>query len=337
MTSRKELTHMLMIIVAAMMWGFGFSIQSIGARHVDTFTFLTGRSWLAFLIMLPVICVVDRVAGRQDGGAPGAQTAGSCAPAAGTPSAGSFAPAARRLFPMRGGSRKDLWLGSLLAGLFSFGTVTAQQIGVAHTTSAKVGFLTAMYVVIVPLLSLFLKKRPEPKIWFCVALAVAGLFFLCMKGSFSLQFGDAIVLLAALSNSFQVLLIAHYVQRTELFRFTTLQFFFGAVFSTICMIAFEQPTWAGVRAALPAILYAGIIANCVAFTLQVIGQRELSPTLTGIAMSMESVFSAIAGLVVLHQFLTARELLGCALMFAAILLSQITLPAHKPKKKALTG
>lgn len=209
----------------------------------------------------------------------------------------------------------------------------AQQIGIAYTTTAKSGFLTALYVVFVPLVSIFLGKRPEKKLWLCVLLGVAGLYFLCMKGTEGLGAGDLWTLLCAFLFSFQILSVSHFAGLTDGIRLSVWEFLTQSVIATVLMFVLEEPEPVAIRAALPAILYAGVMSSGVAYTLQIVGQKDLNPTIASLAMCLESVFSAISGWIVLGEILSAREIFGCALMFGAIVLSQVSLPSGNGRKR----
>ena len=184
----------------------------------------------------------------------------------------------------------------------------------------------------VPVLSIFLKKRPSARIWACVALALTGMYLLCITGGdLRMELGDAYELACALLFAVQILCVAHYSPLVDGVRLSRVMFLVVAVLSTILMFALETPTWASVRAALPAILYAGIMSSGIGYTLQILGQEGVNPTVASLVMSLESVFSALSGWIFLGERLSPRELLGAALMFAAIVLSQIE---FKTRKKA---
>ena len=301
----KQIRNTLLLVLAALIWGCAFVAQSVGAEYVGAFTFLAARSWLGGIVLLPLIAVLD-------GGAKG------------------------RREPLRAprtaAERRTLLHGGLCCGLLLFLSSAAQQFGISGTSTAKAGFITTMYVLIVPLLSLLAGRRVARKIWFCVALGVTGLYLLCMREGFSIGRGDTLMLLCALLFSGHILTVGHFSPRVDGVRLSCVQFFVTAVLSTLCMFLFEKPVWSEVRSAAIPILYAGILSSGAGYTLQIVGQRDLDPTIASLAMSLESVFSALAGWVLLHQRLTLRELAGCALMFAAILFAQI--PARKKRHAA---
>lgn len=296
-TRSKEIISTLLLLLTAMIWGAAFVAQSVGADNVGAFTFLASRSWLAGVALLPLVAVMRR---RSPGESPKPE-----------------------------GDRRTLILGGLLCGFFLFIASAAQQMGIATTTTAKAGFLTALYVILVPILSILIRKRVPPQVWGSAVIAVIGLYLLCMKGRFTLESGDALELLCAFLFACHIMVIDHFSPKVDGITMSCIQFFACAVFSTVCALLLEHPHWAQIRTALIPILYAGIFSSGVGYTLQIISQKNLHPTVASITMSLESVFSALFGWLLLHQTLNGREILGCVLMFGAIILAQ--LPA--PKKK----
>lgn len=297
LTRRTEVTHTLLLVLTAVIWGAAFVAQSVGAKYVGAFTFLSARSWIGFLFLIPVIFIRDRFVKNKNPETPGR--------------------------PQTRTQRKMLLAGGVVCGLFLFLASASQQLGIAHTTTAKSGFITAMYVVIVPILSIFLGQKADPKIWFCVILGVTGLYLLCITGPLSLGRGDSLTLLCALLFSFQILAVTYYATRADAVRLAAMEFLVEAILSTVCMLLLEKPVWDDLLSAGPAILYAGIMSSGVAYTLQIVAQRGLNPTVASLAMCLESVFSALGGWLLLNQTLTGRELAGCLLMFSAIVISQI--------------
>ncbi len=288
--------------MCAFLWGTTFVAQRMGAEYVSAFTYLAARSWVAVIFLTPVVYFMDRFSDRS-----------------GTDN--------RR--PRNRTDCRQLVLAGCLCGTMLFAASAAQQIGIGYTTASKAGFITALYVVLVPLLSIFLNKRPSPQIWACVLLALFGLYLLCMKtGSITLQLGDAWVLSCAFLFAVQILILSHYSPLLDPVRLSRMQFLVVAVLSTIFMFLFEHPTAENIRLGLPAILYAGIFSSGIAYTLQIIGQAGVNPTVASLVMSLESVFSAISGWLILHERMSVRELAGALLMFLAILFAQIEM---KPK------
>lgn len=291
-TSRsKEIVSTLLLLLTAMIWGSAFVAQSVGADSVGAFTFLASRSWLAGVALLPLILFFQA---RKKPAEKKEET-----------------------------SSKDLVAGGIACGFFLFIASAAQQLGIASTTTAKAGFLTALYVIIVPILSVFFRKKVRKIVWISALIAVLGLYLLCMKGSFTLQGGDLLELLCAFLFACHIMTVDHFSPKVDGVTMSCIQFFACAVFSTVAALLFEHPAWSQIHEALIPILYAGIMSSGVGYTLQIVTQKNLNPTLASIIMSLESVFSAVSGWIILGQALNAREIFGCLLMFAAIILAQL--------------
>ena len=193
-----------------------------------------------------------------------------------------------------------------------------------YTSVGKSGFITAMYIVLVPVLGIFLKKKAGIKIWCSVAIAVGGLYLLCMTDSgFSIQKGDLLLLLGAVIFSFHILTIDYFSPKVDGVKMSCIQFFTCGILSMVGMFLFEQPQIGAIFQAWMPIVYAGVLSCGVAYTLQIVGQKGMNPTVASLILSMESVISVIAGWLILHQKLSGRELLGCVLMFVAIILVQL--------------
>ena len=294
MNKRREIICTLVLFVTALIWGCAFAAQSIGAGFVGPFTFLASRTWIAFFALLPVIAVRDRLQISAE----------------------------YRVKKTAGQSRM-LVLGGAVCGFFLFTASASQQIGISLTTTAKAGFITALYVVLVPVLSAFMHRSVNRKVWGCVLLAVIGLYLLCMGERFSLSAGDSWMLLCAFLFSLQILSVNYFVKYTDPVKLAALEFLFEGIFAGLCMLLFEPFDAVGILSALPSILYAGFMSSAVGYTLQIVAQDGLDPAVASIAMSFESVFAALAGWVVLREAMSARELIGCVLMFAAIVISQL--------------
>lgn len=292
----KQVVNTLLLVLTALIWGSAFVAQSVGAEKVGPFTFLAARSWLGGIFLMPVIAIIDKI--RKNRGE-------------------------ISLKPQTKADKKTLLIGGILCGIFLFSASITQQIGIGMTTTAKAGFLTTMYVIIVPIISLIMGKKVGKKIWICVLLGVVGLYLLCMKGGLYLSFGDTMVLVCALIFSGHILVIDRFSPKTDGVRLSCLQFFVVAILSTVCMFIFEKPNMSDIMSAAVPIIYAGILSSGVGYTLQIVGQKGLNPTVASLAMSLESVFSALSGWIILNQSLSLRELSGCILMFGAIILAQL--------------
>lgn len=281
-----------LLLLAATIWGVAFVAQSVGMEYVGPFTFLTFRSVIGALVLIPYILLRDRKL----------ESAQS----------------------QKESGFKMLVTGGICCGGLLFVASIFQQIGIVYTTVGKSGFITAMYIVLVPILGIFLKKRAGIKIWIGVVLAVTGLYFLCMTpGNISLQKGDILTFFCALAFSFHIMMVDYFAPKVDGVKLSCIQFATCGLLSGIGMFLFETPALEMVLAAWLPILYAGALSSGVAYTLQIVGQRGMNPTVASLLMSMESVISVIAGWVILHQALSGRELAGCVLMFAAIVLVQL--------------
>lgn len=295
----KQTSHTLMLVCGAFIWGTAFVAQSMGAG-MGAYTFLACRSWLAVAVLIPTIWGFDAAARR-----------------AGRPTGR----------PVTRQQKRTLWKGGFWMGTFLFAASAAQQIAITiNPSTAKASFITAMYVVMVPLTGIFLGRRCGPQVWVSVALAVTGLYLLCMKNGFGgVERSDWLLLLGAVLFTCQILAIDHFSPLVDGVRLSALEFLFTSVWSTVFMLLFEQPSWAEVQANLLPIVYCGVLSSGVAYTLQILGQEGLHPAIASIAMCLESVFGALGGWVILHQTLSLREMVGCAVIFAAVVLAQLPL------------
>ena len=276
-------------VIAAFIWGTAFVAQSIGADHIETFTFNAARFFIAsaaLLIMLPFL-------NRLEGGT---------------------APA---------GSKKDLIIGGIICGIAISGGSALQQYGIAGTTVGKAGFITALYIVIVPVLRLFFGKKSSNLVWLSVIIAIFGLYFLCITDRIVLQRGDFFVLLCAFVFAVHILAIDYYSARVRGTYLSLVQFAVGAVISAVCMVIFEKPSFSAIMECIWPLLYVGVLSSGVAYTLQILAQKGSDPTVVSLLLSLESVFSVIGGAVVLHQMMSGREYLGCLLMLVAVVIVQI--------------
>lgn len=281
------------LFLTALIWGVAFVAQSVGMDHIGPFAFNAVRSFVGGIALIPVILFFDR---RK----PAEQKAKE-----------SF-------------DRKTLLLGGLCCGLALGVASCLQQVGIKYTTVGKAGFITALYIVIVPILGIFLGKKVGVKLWISVAIAIVGLYLLCMSGSLTLQKGDLLVILCAFAFSVHILVIDHFSPKVDGVKMSCLQFFVAGILSAVVMLPTEGVPAAGdvVQAWIP-ILYCGIMSSGVAYTLQIIGQKGVNPTIASLVLSLESVISVLAGWVILRQSMSGREVLGCVLMFTAIVLAQL--------------
>lgn len=286
-------------MLAAFIWGTAFVAQSVGADYVEPFTFNAARSAVAFLFLL-ALCGVFRAVRKRN---PGAETAS--------------------------GSRKELVLGGICCGLALTVATNLQQKGLETTTSGKAGFITALYIVIVPIAGMFLGKKAPKIIWVSVVLAVAGLYCLCITEEFTITSGDFYILLCAFCFTAHILIIDHFTQRVDGVAMSCIQFLTVAVLSAVGMLLTESPTLEALRICAGPILYVGIFSSGVAYTLQILAQKDSNPTVVSLLLSLESVFATLSGAVILGDTMSGKEYFGCVLMLAAVVLAQLPEPQKR--------
>ena len=299
----------LLLLFTAFIWGVAFVAQSVGMDYVGPLTFNASRFVIGAVFLIPCIAFLDALK-KKDSAV-----------------SGDLSAASENLPPAEPKDRKTLLIGGLCCGIAIAVASTLQQYGISMTTVGKAGFITALYIVIVPILGIFLKKKPRLIIWLSVVLALAGLYFLCMTDSLSFSKGDTMVLLCALAFSIHILIIDYFSPKVDGVRMSCIQFFIAGILCGVPAFVLEQPRLSSLAAAWAPILYAGILSCCVAYTLQIVAQKNYDPTIASLILSLESVFSVLAGWVILHQSLSPREIFGCVLVFIAIILVQ--LPEHK--------
>lgn len=292
-----------LLFLTAVVWGVAFVAQSVGMDYVGPFTFNCIRCLIGAVVLVPCIWFLDGWKQRQGGASCGRESAGA-------PSGASY------------GSHA-LLAGGICCGLALFVASNLQQIGIQYTTVGKAGFITALYIVMVPVFGIFLKKRAGIRVWVSVALAVAGLYLLCITDRLALGKGDILVLLCAVVFAVHILVVDHFSAKADGVRMSCIQFLVCGLLSGVCMLITEHPEMCLILQAWQPILYAGVFSCGVGYTLQIVGQKGTDPTVASLIMSLESVVSVLAGWLLLGQRLSVRELGGCALMFAAILLAQL--------------
>lgn len=293
----------LMLTLTALIWGIAFVAQSVGLNYVGPFTFNSVRSFLGGMVLIPCIFLINRHTQDKLDTEVDLQK---------TP-----------------GGKKKLVVGGVLCGIALAIASSLQQIGIGYTTVGKAGFITALYIIIVPLLGLFLKRRVSLTVWISVALALAGMYFLCIKEGFSVGYGDIMVLLCAFVFSLHILLIDYFSPYVDGVKMSCIQFFTCGIICMVPMFLYESPSLGAILSAWQPILYAGVMSCGVAYTLQILGQKNTNPVVASLILSMESVFSVLAGWVILGQVLSMRELAGCGLVFLGIILSQLPTKANK--------
>lgn len=279
----------LLLFLAACIWGFAFVAQSVGMDYVGPWTFNGARFLIGGTVLLPLVCV--RIQKKKN-----------------TPEA--LPPA----LTIKGG---------ICCGLAICAASLFQQFGIQYTTVGKAGFITTLYIIIVPVFGLFLRKRVPEKVWIGAVLAAIGMYLLCMTESFAIGKGDALVFVCAILFSIHILVIDYFSPKTDGVALSCIQFFTAGIICTAGALVTERPSWEQLAAGALPILYAGVMSCGVAYTLQIIGQRDSDPTIASLILSMESVVSVLAGWILLGQALAAKELAGCALVFAAVILVQL--------------
>ncbi|MBO7429934.1 MAG: DMT family transporter [Spirochaetia bacterium] len=290
----KKLAGSLLLLLTAFIWGCAFVSQRIGMSYVGPFTFNSIRTFIGGLFLIPFIPVFCR---------------------------------SKPMFPPAGSERKVLLSGGVVCGLLLCLATNLQQVGIQYTSAGKAGFITSLYIVLVPCLGLFIGQRIGKALWAAVVLAVCGLYLLCIGERFALERGDLYILLCALTFAFHILAVGYFATRTDGVKLSCLQFLISGAVGMVFMFIFETPHIKDIMACMLPILYAGIFSCGLAYTFQIIGQKHVPPAVASLLMSFESVFAALSGWVILKEHFSLKELTGCLLMFAAVILAQL------PEKK----
>lgn len=296
--NKLAIRHSLLLLLAASIWGVAFVAQSVGMDYVGPFTFNAVRSLIGGIVLVPFIFIFNKKDKMDDTKNDSSQKAYK--------------------------DKRMLMTGGVSCGAILFAASSLQQIGIQYTTVGKAGFITALYIVIVPLISIFLRKSNTVKIWIGVILAVVGMYLLCIKqGESGLQLGDALILGCAIMFSFHILAVEYFSPLVNGIKMSCIQLFTCSFLSGIFMLCFETFNLNNILNAWLPILYAGALSSGVVYTLQIIGQKGLNSTVASLIMSLESVISLLAGWVILGQALSKRELMGCIIVFMAIILVQL--------------
>ncbi|MCR4708730.1 MAG: DMT family transporter [Clostridiales bacterium] len=284
----KKMKANILLFIAAFIWGTAFVAQKSGGA-IGSFTFNGIRTFIGGLVLLPLV-----LKNHKD-----------------------------KTLPV---FTKHELIGGIVCGFFLFVAASLQQFGLAYTTAGKAAFITTLYVVFCPILSLIVhKKKTRPLVWLCVVLDVIGLYLLCMTdASFSIQIGDTLVILCAVAFAAQMVSVDNYVESIDGIKLSCIQFLFSGLLGIICMFIFESPvSLSNIMTAWFPILYAGVISCGIAYTFQVLGQKEATPTIAALILCLESVFGVLAGAVILDESMTTREIFGCIIMFAAVVISNL--------------
>ena len=296
---KQQIKSSLILLLTATIWGVAFVAKSVGMEYIGHFTFNAIRCVLGGLVLIPVILVLKK---KKETGAENQEKE----------------------------DKKTLWAGGIACGVILCIASNLQQFGIMEASVGKSGFFTALYIVMIPVIGIFIGKRPGIKLWFCVALAVVGMYLLCMKdGSFTIERADIMLLLCALAFSFHILVVDYFSPKVDGVKMSCIQFFVCGVLSAVGMLFTETPDISNIQAAWLPLLYAGLLSCGVGYTLQIVGQKGINPVIASLIMSLESVISALAGWVILGQVLSPKEILGCVLMFVAIIITQIPIGNKK--------
>lgn len=290
----KQLLGNLSLITASFFWGSTFVAQSIASTLVKPFTFLASRSLFGFLFLLMLSIIFDLKKGVRK---TNSET--------------------RKL------NLKPLLTGGIVCGIVLTCSSSLQQFGISDTNPGKAGFITAMYILLVPIFGLFLKKKVSLKVWISVALGVIGLYFLCVTKNLSLEVTDIFLMLCAVSFSVHILVIDYFSPKVDSVKLSCIQFFVVFILASILALIFEKPSLDSIISAIYPILYAGIMSSGIAFTLQIVGQKYTPPAIASLLMSLESVFGVLTSIVILGLLPTEREWIGSLIMMIAIVLSEL--------------
>ena len=306
-----KLRNTFFLFLTAMIWGAAFVAQSVSMDYIGPFTFICLRSVIGGLFLIPVIIVLDGIRKKSQN---------ESADVVNSENILHIETEEKQRLSWK---NKQLIEGGIVCGIFLFFANCFQQTGIQYTTVGKAGFITTFYIIIVPLIGLFFKKYCGILTWIGVVVALAGLYFLCITQKLTIQRGDALILCCSVLYAGQILAIDHYNPFVDGVKMSCIQFLTGGILGAVFMLLFENPSLAMILSAAGPILYTGIMSTGVGYTLQIVGQKGLNPTVAALILSLESVFSALSGYAFLHQVLTTRELIGCVLMFIAIVLAQL--------------
>lgn len=292
---KNKLISIILLLTTAIIWGTSFIAQIVGMEHIGPFTFTFARNVISTLFLLIVIPFFSEKKAVKDDK-----------------------------------NNKSLIIGGIICGLFLFIASSLQQVGLQYTTAGKGGFITTLYIVIVPLLGIFIGKKINFKIWFCILIASIGMYLLSAINGleiFSINKGDFLVFLCAIAYSFHILSIDYFSPKVDGTKLSCIQFFVCAIVAIIPMFILEQPNISSLLTSIVPILYAGVFSSGVGYTLQIIAQKNIDPTTASLILSLESVFAVISGIIILGESLNSKETLGCILIFVAVIITQI------PEKK----
>lgn len=333
MLKYKSIRGSILLVIAAMIWGAAIVAQSVGLDYMQPITFNTVRCLIGGVVLLPVVVIFS----KKKRGVPDKKS--TELPKGSDPSIGAAVAdvydfeAEEELHPdanlasssieAKKRERRDLWLGGTLCGIAMFLATTVQQIGLQYTTAGKAGFITTLYIVIVPVLGLLFGKKAPFTIWISSFLALGGLYMLSVRGDFTVSPGDILLLICALCFSAHIMIISYFSPRCNGVAMSCIQFFVVGALGIVPMFVLEQPTFSAILSGWIPLLYTGVMSCGIAYTLQIVAQKDVNETVAAVLMSLESVFSVLTGWLILNERLTTSEYLGCMLIFVAVLLAQL--------------
>ncbi len=284
-----RLRGMLMLLTAAFIWGTTFVAQAVGMDEIGPFTYAASRFLLGFISLLIVW--------------------------------GAFH--SQREFARRKGKYNSGWKAGMLAGLIMFIASSMQQVALLYTTAGKTAFITCLYIIFVPMFAVLLHRKIQAENWAGAILAIIGLFLLAVHGDVMLSFGDGLVLISSFFWTAHILFIDHFAGEVDVIELSASQIGICMILSTLMAFVFEDPTWPSIRQSSLSILYGGIMSAGVAFTLQIVGQKYAEPAHAAILMSFEAIFGALASWILLDEIMSGREIFGCVLMVAGMMVTQM--------------
>lgn len=296
---KEKIRNSILLLLTAVIWGTAFVAQSVGMDYIGPFTFNAARFLIGGTVLIPLIVYRSKKNPLLK----------------------------NQTLEEKRKNQKTAWIGGVCCGIALCGASLLQQMGIQHTTVGKAGFITTLYIIIVPLIELFFGKKIAKKIWLGAVMAVIGLYLLCINENFSIGKGDFLILVCAILFAIHILIIDHFSPKADGVVLSAIQFFVSGFISVIGAILVENSNPAAMLDAIVPILYAGVMSCGVAYTLQVIGQKNISPTVASMILSLESVISVLAGWIILGEALSAKEIVGCVIVFMAVVLVQL------PEKK----
>jgi drug/metabolite transporter (DMT)-like permease len=308
---KRMLTSNIMLVTAAMIWGFSFVFQRAAMEHIGPFTFNACRYLLGALSLLPVIRLNDRklqkIASQNDEGQRHMEPTDTLSPAE---------------------LRKIMILGSLACGFFNWAGSVLVQVGLVYTAASKAAFIGSLYIVIVPIIGPFFKKKTTRTVWLGVGIAVIGLYFLCIAESFSISFGDLVIFISTFFFAIHIHLIGIVATKVDGIRFVRNEALFSVLWSSLVAVIFEHPDFSSVVKVTVPLIFSGILAIGVAYALQITAQKYTNPNIAALLMSSEAFFGALGGVLFLQEMLTPRELLGGVLVMVAVIIAQLPRISH---------